>query len=315
MKSAVFLKLALATFISVFGAGVAFASDWRFLTVDGLAAKGAAEIQIDEDGNFSGSTSCNRFNGAGSYAAGTLILDQPIASTKRLCADPAITAQEAAILGLFQDTVAVEYEPFLERLTLTADTHAAVLEHVTGGTGDAAAPGLNAGNVVVTGIASRLNLRAQPTTSSEVVARLRPGSVHPISGCESRPDREWCRLSLDNGVEGWAAAEFLTPLTLGSRVRNGTFDTIGRLDCARADGSDAGRCEYGASAEGEHLIVAIFVEPGTPLALHFRRGEFDPMSTLGPFESGNEQTEISGEDIRLILSGYRIDIPSSLLGR
>jgi hypothetical protein len=240
-------------------------------------------------------------------------VDQPIATTKMLCPDPAVKAQEEAVLALLQGTVAVEYDAFLERLTLSTDTHSAILKRASDGTGDGAPPIFGAESAVVTGIASRLNLRAQPTTSSEVVARLRPASVHTNSGCETRPDRDWCRLSVDNGVEGWAAAEFLTPLTLGSRVANGTYNTIGRLDCSNADGSDAGRCEYGASAEDDHAIVAVFAGQGAPLILHFRDGELDPISTLGPFESGNEQAEVSDANVRILISGYRLDIPLSLM--
>jgi heat shock protein HslJ len=313
MKGNLMLKLGLVTLIGVFAATASLANDWRFVSVDGLAANGAAELRIEDDGRFSGSTGCNRFNGSGSYAAGTLLVDQPIATTKMMCADPAVNAQEEAVLALLQDTVAVEYDAFLERLTLSTDTHSAILERASDGTGDGAPSIFGAESVVVTGIASRLNLRAQPTTSSEVVARLRPASIHTNSGCETRPDRDWCRLSVDNGVEGWAAAEFLTPLTLGSRVANGTYNTIGRLDCSNADGSDAGRCEYGASAEDDHVMLAVFADPGGPLVLHFHAGELDPISTLGPFEKGNEQVEIKGDNVRVFISGYRLDIPLSLV--
>ena len=43
------------------------------------------------------------------------------------------------------------------------------------------------------------DVRSQPSTHADIVATLSRGTVLQISGEE----REWLRVSLDNGKEGW----------------------------------------------------------------------------------------------------------------
>jgi hypothetical protein len=142
-----------------------------------------------------------------------------------------------------------------------------------------------------------------------VVARLRVRSTHENLGCERKPDREWCRLRLESGEEGWAAAEFLSPLTLGNRAKDGNYDRLGRLSCAEADGSNMDRCEYGATFEDDRAIVSVFVDRGAPVVLHFRGGEFDSSASFGPFSTESGDPQRTNDAVSIVAMGVRLEIP------
>jgi heat shock protein HslJ/uncharacterized protein YraI len=305
------LARALAVSILLFATGATVqASDWRILSVDGVAAQGTAEMTIGDEGELAGTVGCNRFSGEGRYAEGVLEITRPFAATRMACVDPAIAAQEQAMLSLLQGSVETNYDPYVQELALFGNDHRAVLQpaSLSGGYGMPAI--FDAEVAVVTGITSRLNLRVEPSTNADVVAQLRAGSSNENLGCERRNDRDWCRLRVDDGVEGWAAAEFLVPLTLGSRAKDGEYDQIGRLACADPADTTAERCEYGATREGERAIISVFIDRDAPAVLHFRSGEFDPAASFGPFVADTGTPQPGNEGITLVIDGVRLDIPS-----
>lgn len=289
--------------------GEAQASEWRFVRVDSEPAQGAAELTIGEDGRLSGTTGCNRFSGQVSYAELVLDVAQPFTSTRMACADPAIDLQERALFELFKGPVSVEYDPYLEELILSGNDHVAVLTPLLQASTGGLPPVFGAKSVVVSGLSSLLNFRAEPTTVSGVIARLRPRSIHTNLGCESREDRDWCRLSLEDGTIGWASAEYLSPLTLGARAKEGNYDRIGRLPCSEADLTTEGRCEYGSSIEGDRAIVSVFVDEGAPAVLHFSGRSFDSMASFGPFAADDGKLEEFEGGVRLIARGFELEIP------
>lgn len=298
---------------AVFASSTALASDWRLVSIDGIESSGDAVIQIGDDGSLSGSTGCNRFTGKGTYADKALTIDQPLATTRMACVETAIDAQEQRLLSLFQGLVSVAYDPHLVRLTLSANDHVALL-HPEGHEGVEELPAVfKADKVVVTSLSGLLNFRAEPTTSSQVIARLQAQSMHTNLGCERRDDRDWCKLSLENGLVGWASADYLDALTLGSRAQAGSFDMIGRLPCSASDGGNAGRCEYGASVEGNRTLLAVFTDAGVPVVLWFQGGVYDPLSSLGPFFSTESSSEKTGDGIRVVIGSYRFDVPMNVV--
>lgn len=123
----------------------------------------------------------------------------------------------------------------------------------------------SAERVVVAGVSNRLNIRSTPALDGAIVARARVGTTFVNSGCEVHGTRTWCALTFldDSGRQGWAAAEFLEPVTARSRAKQGEFDRIGKLECRPAGQSDWARCDYGlsrGSAGTAALIVYVTAE-------------------------------------------------------
>lgn len=292
-------------------AGAACADEWHFVSIDGATVLGGAELVLGDDSGIAGSTGCNNFTGSATYSNGILTISQPLATTRKLCADPVMDGQERALLTLLNGQIEIDYDPFLEQLTLGGKGHSAELE--AGPAKNDKMPAVfDAQKVNVSGLSGLLNFRSEPTTTADVVGRLRPGSVLANQGCERLTDRDWCRLSLEDGTEGWAAAEYLTPLTLGSRVKGGNYDRIGRLECAAADKAEVARCEYGASSDAGHTIVAVFIDTGSPIILHFRNGLFDAVSSFGPFAEGFS-TETGEDAVTIVFGGIRLQVPNIAL--
>lgn len=58
-------------------------------------------------------------------------------------------------------------------------------------------------------VTRRVNLREQPSTQSKVLALLPPGTWLSRGDCQAAEGREWCRVSVQSGGEGFVAAEYL----------------------------------------------------------------------------------------------------------
>ena len=303
-------KFVALAMLGLMGAAAASASDWRFVRINDADARGLVELQLSPDGSFSGGTGCNRFTGQGEYSMGLLRISAPLASTRAACGDPALDAQERALFALLQGRVSFEYDPYLERLDLSGNDQTALLELGSARMDDELPAVFSARTVVVTGLTGLLNLRSEPSTYSDVLARLRPESQHASLGCERRENRDWCRLTVESGPTGWAAAEYLYPLTLGRRAKSGNYDKIGRLTCSDRNSQNPARCEYGSSLEGNHAIISVFVDQSEPTVLHFHGGSFDAVSSLGPFADDERRTQQIDDGIRVNVKSYTLDVPN-----
>ncbi|MDO5622866.1 MAG: SH3 domain-containing protein [Paracoccus sp. (in: a-proteobacteria)] len=62
----------------------------------------------------------------------------------------------------------------------------------------------------VTGVATSLNIRSQPSTSAGTAGVAPRGDVLTNRGCREAEGRTWCQVTTSAGVQGWAAQEFLT---------------------------------------------------------------------------------------------------------
>lgn len=62
-------------------------------------------------------------------------------------------------------------------------------------------------------VTRRVNLREAPTTASRVLALLVPGTRMARGACQPAEGREWCRVTVQSGGEGFVAAEYLQPAT------------------------------------------------------------------------------------------------------
>jgi hypothetical protein len=141
-------------------------------------------------------------------------------------------------------------------------------------------------NWEVAGVSSALNLREQPSTTANIVARYAAGTILHNLGCLRAEDRIWCDVQeLRGGPRGYVAAEFLTPAVSpdGSvatgpdisplRAGRGHFDSTGQIPCAQSAGQPMTQCDFGvARAGGGYATVVITKPDGITRAIHFMMG-------------------------------------------
>lgn len=66
-------------------------------------------------------------------------------------------------------------------------------------------------------VTRRVNLREQPSTQSRVLALLPSGTRMQRGECQAAEGREWCRVTVQSGGEGFVAAEYLQPVLANPR--------------------------------------------------------------------------------------------------
>lgn len=276
-------------------AAPAFADEWSIVSVDGADAVETATIRFDTDGAISGTTGCNRFTGTAEARDGQLIFSAPLATTRMACPGGALNAQEQRILALLSGTVTLQPDPFAGTLTLVRGAATALLEPLVA-TEAAVAP---AGHLMVTGVDAHLNIRAEATTDSAIVARAPLGAILNNLGCEERADRTWCHVAFpdDTGVEGWAAAQYLEPVTGLHRASAEIFDRIGRLDCKPSGAAAFETCDFGvALGEAGAGTMMVYLPDNHRFLLDYQAGEL--------FVS-NGETEMDA-DVQVIDAGLRV---------
>lgn len=168
----------------------------------------------------------------------------------------------------------------------------------------------------VFGVEGRLNIRAEPSTRTNVVARVPPGTLLRNFGCEERPDRRWCEIEILDGSQrrGWAAGEFLEPATSALRAGQGIFDAIGHVPCAQVAGQPMQRCEFGAARDGDGSATVVVIRPdGAERALFFEAGQFLSADTAQA-DGYPEMSARREGDLSLIEIGpERYEIPDAVL--
>jgi len=175
-------------------------------------------------------------------------------------------------------------------------------------------------------VVSRLNLRAQPSTTAPVLTTYAPGTIVDNLGCRRVDNRVWCDVQqLGGGPRGYVALEFIAPavspdgsVAMGpddSAYRAGQkdFDATGQIPCAQNVGQPMTQCAFGvARAGGGYATVVVTRPDGRTRAIFFRRGtpigadtsEADP----GDFSATRES------DLHLIRIGTeRYEIPDAVV--
>ncbi|MDX2219351.1 MAG: SH3 domain-containing protein [Burkholderiales bacterium] len=66
-------------------------------------------------------------------------------------------------------------------------------------------------------VTRRVNLREQPSTQSRVLALLPSGTRMQRGECQAAEGREWCKVTIPSGGEGFVAAEYLHPVQADAR--------------------------------------------------------------------------------------------------
>jgi hypothetical protein len=182
-------------------------------------------------------------------------------------------------------------------------------------------------NWVVTGAARALNLREQPSTTANVIARYAPGTILDNLGCRRAENRFWCDVQqLGGGPRGYVSAEFLKPAVSpdGSvatgpddsalRAGRGEFDASGSIPCAQSLGQPMMQCEFGvARAGGGYATVVIKKPDGRTRAIFFRMGK--PMGTDTSQADGPGRFGATREaDLNFIRIGNeRYEIPDAVV--
>jgi heat shock protein HslJ len=297
-------------------AAPAWAEEWRIETVNGRAAEGETRLILEEDGSLSGTTGCNRFQGRGELRDGVLAISAPLATTRMACAGEQLSAQDDALLALLQGEIAMAYDGSGQRLTLSGDNGTMTLAAVSASEENAGRTIFDADYLSVFGISDALNIRAQPTTSAPIVAQLRSGTVVRSGGCEERPDRTWCRLTMIDSAatQGWAAGEYLETATAGLRAGQGVYDQIGRLQCAQASDEQLTDCEFGLSRDADGTVVlVVFGEGGSTRFLTFQGGTFAFADTSQ--SGGGFDTSVRAEGVIQIVTvdEERYEVPDGLV--
>lgn len=332
-------------------AGPAMAAEWRVLTVNARPAEGIAMFSFGAEGAISGSTGCNRFTATGRLTSGWLVIEGPVATTQMACPGT-LSEQESQILSLFEDGLAVTFDPFDETLKLTGRTVTLLLAPVSAvpdpepepeapgeraaltppdgaaeGTAEAPAetpsdpvppeaPTLfNTAYAVVFGLSGRLNVRAEPTASAKIVGGVQEGALLANKGCEERSDRTWCHIShIGNGrPQGWVAAEYLRPASASLRARGELFDKIGTLNCTIAPNAPDETCDYGLARDPDGTAaVLVYLPDGSEPLFDFLNGALIGASA----QDGSPTATRTGDTFVVETGQARLEIPASVvLGR
>jgi hypothetical protein len=181
-------------------------------------------------------------------------------------------------------------------------------------------------NWEVAGVSSALNLREQPSTTANIIAKYAPGTILHNLGCLRAEDRVWCDVQeLRGGPRGYVAAEFLAPAvspdgtvatgpdTSALRAGQGDFDASGRIPCAQHVGQPMTECDFGvARAGGGYATVVITKPDATTRAIYFMMGI--PIGADGSEADPGEFNASRESDLNLIRIGdERYEIPDAVV--
>lgn len=282
------------------------------------------------DGSVNMQLNCNRANGTWSAAPGTNAASGrfefgPLAATRALCPPPSMDESIVA-----QSTYVRSYLLKDDRLylSLMADGGIYVWARDTGAStaGDVAAAPENGGprNWEVV---RALNLREKPTTSAQILATFRPGTILDNLGCQSAAGRTWCDVQpLGGGPRGFVAADYLRPAispdgsaAMGPddsslRAGQGRFDATGPLSCAFAAGQPMGQCEFGvARAGGGYATVVIRKPDGRTRAIFFRMGRAIGADTSEADGAKSFRATREGDLSMIRVGDERYEIPDAVI--
>ncbi|OAO00658.1 hypothetical protein A8B76_17455 [Roseovarius indicus] len=302
------LLMALTLTLSATGAS---ASEWIFAEINGQAASASATLSFAANGTISGSTGCNAFSGTARAADGQLQVGKGLAMTRRACPGEGLATQEKRITTLLQGEVSMQPDPFADTLILTGNGVTATL---TPGAGIAAQETSGSAYVIVSGVDATLNIRAEASTRSGVVSHAALGQIMKNLGCEERSDRTWCRIAYvdASGLEGWAAAEYLSAATATRRAGAELFDEIGRLQCRPALDAGMVKCDYGVAREADGSgAILVYLPENQRLLLEFRGAEVSGVSNDGGEAQVSRET-----DAGLVVSADQseVTVPMAVLG-
>lgn len=296
--------------------------DWQVLSVNGEEADRAARIRFTADGEYSGTSGCNRYRGTAEFRDGVLVVTGPVAATTMACAGDPLTRQDDRLRELFQGRVDVEFDPLRYLLTLSRGETIVVLAPIDDSGPSYPAPHSGrdrpAGEppyLAASGIAGQLEIRRDKNPQSERLGGVDPGTVLRNAGCEEGGGTRWCQVSLPDGsLSGWARADALEAASADLRAGQGIFDAGGYLPCAQGVGAPMTQCGFGvARAGGGTATVIVTRHDGLRRALFFEDGELVGADTSEA--DGGHETSVAKEGglSRIRVNDERYEVPEAVV--
>ncbi|MCK2182794.1 SH3 domain-containing protein [Halomonas getboli] len=181
-------------------------------------------------------------------------------------------------------------------------------------------------NWQVVDVSGRLNLRAGPSVSAQVVARLEAGTLLDNLGCRAAEARAWCDVQpLGGGPRGYVAADYLTPAMSpdGSaatgpddsalRAGQGDFDATGSVPCAMTPSQPMSRCEFGVARSGGGYATVVIAKPdGRSRTVYFRLGRAIGAGT-SEADPGEFRASHAGDLHTIRVGDERYEIPDAVV--
>ena len=171
-------------------------------------------------------------------------------------------------------------------------------------------------NWEVTGVASGLHLRAQASTSGEILTTYQAGTILDNLGFGKAENRVWCYVQrFGGGPVGYVVADYLKPAvvpdgsvpvgpeTTSPRAGKGQFDATGKIPCAQYAGQPTVQCDFGVARQSGGLATVVVTKPdGMKRAIFFRLGIPAGADTSQADGYGEFRYEKEG-DLHLIRTG------------
>ena len=317
-------------------------TEWRLLQFQSMDdAVGTARpddpgrytMRLEGDGGVTMRLNCNRAQGtwsaqgSGDGNSGTFTFGDLNAKDVR-CQTPGMDRHITTLAGYIRS---YRLQDGRLHLSLMADGGIYTWEPVED---EVAAAGVPAGpegggprNWQVSTVSGRLNLRAEPAISAQIVATYASGTILDNLGCQRAEERVWCDVQeLGGGPRGYVAAEFLRPALApdgraatgvddsAARAAEGMFDASGEIPCATAAGQPMIQCEFGvARSGGGYATMVVKAGEGHSRVIFFRMGR--PVGTDASEAGGDTRFRASREsDLHKVLVGNeRYEIPDAVI--
>lgn len=179
----------------------------------------------------------------------------------------------------------------------------------------------------VTGVATRLNLREEPSESARVIGGLAAGTLLDNLGCLRTAERVWCDVQEQGGgPRGYVARAFLTPArspdgsvqtgvdTSALRAGAGDFDATGEIPCAQSRGQPMGYCAFGVARGGGGYATVVVTRPGgMQRTIFFSNGAAIGAGTSEADPGGAFVAERDGDLSLIRIGDERYEIPDAVV--
>lgn len=290
-------------------------------------------MRLENDGSVTMKLNCNRAQGtwsaqeSGDGSSGAFAFGQ-LAATDVKCSSAGMDRHVATLAGYIRSYLLRDGRL---HLSLMADGGIYTWEPIAGYEAGGAVPASpekgGPRNWEVREISGRLNLRAEPSTSSGIVAAYASGAILDNLGCRRAEGRIWCDVQqLGGGLRGYVAAEFLRPAISpdGSaasgpddsalRAGKGEFDATGKVPCAQLPGQPMMQCKFGVARSGGGYASVVVERPtGASRTIYFRMGKAVGADTSEADGSNTFRVSRESDLHNIRVGSERYEIPDAVV--
>ena len=281
-------------------------------------------MHFSDNGKVSFQLNCNRGMGNWSStpsmeATNGQLRFGPIAMTRMLCPPPSLDEFIAKQTEYIRSYLIKDGKLYL---SLMADGGIFAWEPLKNDS-EQAAPR----NWEVDVVDSALNMRAEPSLQSKVIAKLQKGDLLDNLGCQTLAGKTWCDVQpiAGGGIRGYVSSAYLKPAVgpdgnvprgeddSAYRAGQGVFDATGKIPCAINAGQPSMQCNFGvARSPGGYATIVVEKPDGMKRAIFFKLGK-----PLGADTSEADWGEFSASktsDLNFISIGSeRYEIPDAII--